>query len=282
MEKIASFVRRSLSLLFALIAWIGGTLSGEPYVVSGNVRLTRSLAYSYTDGVSFGQGLAADEQFFYGTGAVKPPQYNAVTKIDAKTGEVVARREMCIPKELMKKGYAHLGDCCLYEGRLYVAIEDFGFRVPGVIEYDTQTLECIGLHTVPEEGRGNGRIPWCVIGDGVLYYSQSNEVDEIRMLDVRDFSYLGALKLDTTFYKVQGGDLYDGKLYIVTNSGKKEKTVTAVDLVTGHAETAFVRCTGRLDAEGEGIAIRPYADGSLFHIIDAGPQVRINSFAPLE
>ncbi|MBQ7545892.1 MAG: hypothetical protein IJT41_02865 [Clostridia bacterium] len=278
MEKTASVIRRSLSLLLAFVAWIGGMLSGEPYVASGDMILTRSLPYDVTDGVSFGQGLAADGDYFYGTGAVKPLQYNAITKIDAKTGEIVLRHEMCIPKELMRKGYAHLGDCCLYEGALFIAIEDFGFRNPGVIRYDPQTLEYIDFHPVPKEGRGNGRIPWCAIADDVLYYSQSNEVDEIRMLDVRDFSYLGALQLDTTLYKMQGGEIYDGRLYVVTNTGMREKTMTVIDLDTGHAEPVFVRCTGRLDAEGEGLAICPHADGSLFHIVDTGAQVRISSF----
>lgn len=280
MATLASVIRRSLTLLCAVIAWIGGMASGEPYVASGDAVLTRSLAYSYADGVSFCQGIVADGDYFYCTGAVKPIRYNALTKIDAHTGAIVARREMCLPWELVQKGYAHLGDCCLYEGRLYVGLEDFGFRVPGVIEYDPDTLEYLDFHTIPEAGRGNGRIPWCVVADGVLYYSQSNEVDELRMVDVHDFSYLGALPLDTTFYKVQGGDVYDGKLYIVTNTGVREKTVTAVDLATGRAEPAFVRCTGKLDAEGEGIAIWPYEDGSLFHIIDVGPVVRINSFRP--
>ena len=281
MAKLASVIRRSLALLFILAAWIGGMISGEPYVVSGDMVLTRSLAFHLGDGVSFNQGLAADENYFYGTGAVKPPQYNAITKIDAKTGEIVARKEMCIPKELMRKGYAHVGDCCLYEGMLYVALEAFGFRDPGVIRYDPQTLDYIDFHAVPQAGVGNGRIPWCAVADGVLYYSQSNDVDEIRMLDAHDFSYLGALPIDTTLYKMQGGEIYDGRLYIVTNTGDKEKTMTVIDLETGHTEPVFVRCTGRLDAEGEGLAVYPYADGSLFHIIDAGAQVRINSFRPL-
>ena len=75
-------------------------------------------------------------------------------------------------------------------------------------------------------------------------------------------------------------NIYDGKLYITTDQGIREKTMIAVDLETGHAEPVFTRCTGRLDAEGEGIAIYPYADGSLFHIIDVAAQTRITSYKP--
>lgn len=282
MEKTAALIRRSLTLFFALIAWIGGLLSGDASVSAGNMEITRTLEFSYADGVSFCQGLATDGKTFYGIGAVKFLNYNAITKIDIQSGEIVGRREMCLPKDLMRKGYSHLGDGCLYEGRLYLALEDFGFRHPGVIVYDPDTLEAVDFHTLPDEGRGNGRIPWCVIKDDVLYYSQSNDVDEIRMLDLRDYSYLGALQIDETLFKVQGGEIYNDTLYIVTNSGFREKTMHAVDLRTGHVETAFVRCTGRLDAEGEGIAICPLADGSLFHIIDVGARVRITSYRPTD
>lgn len=280
METVASIIRRSLTLLFACVAWVGGALSGEPYIVSGNMETARVMEFSYADGVSFCQGLAADGEFFYGIGCFKFLNYNAITKIDIKSGEIIERREMCLPEELMKKGYSHLGDGCLYDGRLYIALEDFGFRHPGVIEYDPETLEAVNFHTLPDEGRGNGRIPWCVIKDDVLYYTQSNEVDEIRMLSVKDFSYLGALKIDTTLYKVQGGEICGDTLYIVTNSGRRNKTMYAVNLQTGHTDEVFVRCTGRLDAEGEGMAVYPLEDGSLFHIIDVGHKVRITSYRP--
>lgn len=280
MVKIAPFIRRSLTLWFALIAWIGGSLSGNPYIRSGNMEIAKTLEYTYADGVSFCQGLAADGKIFYGIGCYKFLDYNAITKIDVETGEIIERREMCLPKDLLLKGYSHLGDGCLYEGKLYIALEDFGFRHPGLIVYDPDTLEAVDFHTLPDEGRGNGRIPWCVIKDDVLYYSQSNNVDEIRMLDLRDYSYLGALKIDTTLFKVQGGEIYNGTLYMVTNSGKRDKTMYAVNLQNGHVEPVFVRCTGKLDAEGEGLAICPLEDGSLFHIIDVGSKVRITSYRP--
>lgn len=280
MEHTAMLIRRSLSLLFAFVAWLGGILSGDPYIHSGNMEISHTLEYNYDDGVSFCQGIATDGKIFYGIGAVKFLNYNAITKIDIQSGEIIERREMCLPKELIQKGYSHLGDGCIYDGKLFIALEDFGFRHPGVITYDPDTLEAIDFHKLPDEGRGNGRIPWCAIKDDVLYYTQSNNVDEIRMLSLPDFSYLGALKIDTTLFKVQGGEFLDDTLCIVTNSGSRNKTMYTVDVQTGHVEPVFVRCTGRLDAEGEGIAVCPLEDGSVFHIVDVGHKVRITSFRP--
>ena len=280
MGKIAWIIRHLLTPVFALAACVFALVSGEPYVVSGDMQITQSHVYHYGDGMMICQGLAADESYFYGFGAIKPIYYNTIVKIDARTGEIVQAHEMCLPRELIQMGYAHLGDGCLYDGRLYIALEDNGFRHPAVIEYDPQTLEYLAFHVVPDECIGSGNIPWCEVKDGILYFSQSERVDEIRMLDVTDFSYIGALKLDTELFKVQGGEIYDGRLYITTDDGEKEKTMMAVDLATGHVEPVFTRCTGRLDAEGEGIAIYPYADGSLFHIIDVAAETRITSYKP--
>ena len=120
MEMTASLIRRGLSVLFALIAWIGGSISGEPYIRTGNMEIARTLEFTYADGVSFCQGLAADGTYFYGIGAYKFLDYNAITKIDIASGEIIERREMCLPKDLLLKGYSHLGDGCLYEGSLYI------------------------------------------------------------------------------------------------------------------------------------------------------------------
>ena len=78
MVKIASFIRRSLTLWFALIAWIGGSLSGDPYIRSGNMEIAKTLEYTYADGVSFCQGLATDGKIFYGIGCYKFLDYNAL------------------------------------------------------------------------------------------------------------------------------------------------------------------------------------------------------------
>ncbi|MCR5484988.1 MAG: hypothetical protein K6F09_05285 [Clostridiales bacterium] len=281
MQVFARFVRRLFSGLFALIALIGGALNGDVYVKSGNVKITRRLSYPYSEGISFCQGLACDGKYFYGFGAVKALNYNAITVLDAATGEIVKCEEMCIPVFLMRKGYSHIGDGCIEDGKLYIALEDYGFRHPGVIVYDAETLEFLEYHVLPDECRGNGRIPWCEIKDGILYFSQSNEVDELRMICLSDFSFIGTIPLDTTLYKVQGGEFCGDALYMVTNQKRKDKTVYAVDIVTGEVKPYFVRCTGRLDAEGEGIAVYPLEDGSLFHILDVGATVRLTSFSEI-
>ncbi|MCR5523066.1 MAG: hypothetical protein K6F64_05460 [Clostridia bacterium] len=278
MPSVSYAVRKALALLFSLISVIGNSFSGEPYVAEGNALLINSYTYSLEDGMCFGQGLACDGEYFYGFGAFKAFNFNAVTKIDADTGEILEINEMCLPAEVMLKGYSHLGDGCIYSGRLYVAMEDFGFRNPAVAVFDSGTLEFKDYFLVPAEGRGNGRIPWCAIKDGILYYTQSNDVDEIRMISLEDYSYAGAVKINKTLYKVQGGEFVGDKLYLVTNSEKYDKPVYEIDFNTGEVNLLFSHSTSKTDTEGEGIAICPLDSGADFHILDVGANVRISSF----
>lgn len=48
--KTAAWIRRALSGLFAVLMAIGSSLSGEPYIASGDAELKRSLLYSYAEG----------------------------------------------------------------------------------------------------------------------------------------------------------------------------------------------------------------------------------------
>ncbi len=279
MKSVISLLRRSLTLIMAAVAAFGGLFGGSAGVKEGSAALVNEYEYNLETGLCFGQGLACDGEYFYGFGALKPLDYNCITKINALTGEVVEINELCLPRELVLKGYSHLGDGCVVDGRLYIALEDFGFRHPAVAIYSADTLEFIEYHVIPDECRGNGRIPWCAIKDGTLYFSQSNDVDEIRMLNLEDFSFAGVIKLDKTLYKMQGGEFWDGKLYVVTNSEKYDKPVFEIDVETGSVQTKFIRNVGALDMEGEGIAICPLPDGSLFHILDVGTVVRLSSFS---
>ena len=62
--KTAAWIRRALSGLFAVLMAFGSSLSGEPYIASGDAELTRSLLYSYAEGEGIAVCPAADGWFF--------------------------------------------------------------------------------------------------------------------------------------------------------------------------------------------------------------------------
>ena len=280
MAQLTTFIKQVLALILSAVAAVGGLFAGTPSVPEGDITLVNEYSYSLDEGIAFGQGITTDGTYFYGFGALKVAAYCGIAKIDAKTGEIVKSVDYCIPKELMLKGYSHLGDGSYYDGKLYIACEDFGFRNPAILVYDAETLDFVEYHVVPKGVLSDDHIPWCVINKGIVYISEFDDISEIKMLKFDDFSYLGSIKLDSTITSIQGGDIYNGVLYLSSDDGNKVKPTYAVDLRTGHVEVAFVRGTGNVNTEAEGLAIYPFEDGSLFHITDVGSCVTIRSYAP--
>lgn len=268
MSVLISFFRKAFSLMFAFLFSAAGAVSSQPSVSTGKLVFINERAYSYAEGAAFCQGISTDGTFFYGTGCIKYLDYNAIVKIDAETGDVVQYNDMCLPAEVMRAGYSHLGDCAYDGGRIYAACEAFFFRNPAVMVFDAESLQFMEYHVLPEEGRGNGHIPWVSVDQDTIYYTQARDVTEIRMLNRADFSYKGAVKLDTTITKVTGGDILDGVLYLSSNSGSREKITYSVDLSTGKTAACFVRDMGNMLTEAEGLAVRKNENEILFHYLD--------------
>ena len=268
MSASVAFFRKVCSWFFALLFALAGAVSSPPSVKTGELALKTENVYPYSEGAAFCQGIAADGAYFYGTGCIKYIDYNALVKIDAGNGEILQYNDMCLPAEVTAKGYSHLGDCSYSDGKLYAACEAFFFKDPAVMVFDADTLEFLEYHVLPEEGQGNGHLPWLCVHDDTIYYTQARDVEEVRMLDLSDFSYKGAIPLDTTVTKITGGDVLDGVLYLSSNSGGSEKITYAVDLETGKTSVCFVRDMGNAFTEAEGLVIRKTEDEVLFHYLD--------------
>lgn len=279
MEQIIELFKRGLAFLMAIIAAIGGHITGDSTVVDGDIELVSEYAYSLDDGLAFGQGITTDGEYFYGIGALKVASFCGITKLDAKTGKIITVNGYCVPEDLMAKGYSHFGDGDYCDGKLYIACEDFGFRNPAIFVYDAETLGYLEYHQVPQGVLSDNHLPWCVVDNGIVYISEFDNVSEIKMLNLSDYSYIGSIKLDKTLNSVQGGDIYNGVLYLSSDDGDKEKPTYAIDLSTGHVTTAFVRGTGNVNTEAEGLAVYPMDNGSLFHITDAGTSIKIRSYS---
>ncbi len=257
MQTVFTLLRKSVFLIFSALFALSGSLSSPAGIKSGNLKPEGESGYLYSEGAAFCQGITTDGEFYYGTGCIKFLNYNAIVKIDMRSGEIVARNDMCLPAEVISKGYSHLGDCAYYDGRIYCACEAFLFKNPAVMIFDAGTLEFIEYHILPEEGQGNGHFPWLCIKDNTVYYTQAREVNEIRMLNLDDFSYKGSIPIDREITKITGGDILGGTLYLSSNDGESggEKITWSVNLETGETKEAFVRLTGNAAAEAEGLAI---------------------------
>ncbi|MCR5042159.1 MAG: hypothetical protein K6C36_08710 [Clostridia bacterium] len=268
MSEFFTALRRSVRLLFAVLFLLTGALSSPASVEGADLRLENELEYCYSDGAAFCQGIATDGEYFYGTGCIKYLNYNAIAKIDAKSGEIVKCSDMCLPAEAAAKGYSHLGDCSYHDGKIYAACEAFFFRDPAVMVFDAESLDFLGYHVLPAEGQGNGHFPWLCVRDDTIYYTQARDVDEVRMLDISDFSYKGSIKTSMVITKITGGDILGDFLYLSSNSGGGKKVTYSVDLRTGETQEAFIRDTGNPATEAEGLAVSQSDGEVLFHYLD--------------
>lgn len=255
MSLFFTVVRKSVWLLFTALFTFSGLLSAPPSIKDGTLKSKNEFEYLYSDGAAFCQGIATDGDFLYGTGCIKFLNYNAIVKIDSKTGEILKCNDMCLPFEMISKGYSHLGDCAYYNGKIYAACEAFLFRKPAVMVFDAENLEFLEYHILPAEGQGNGHFPWLCINNDIIYYTQAREVDEVRMLNLSDFSYKGSLKIDKIITKITGGDIYGDTLYLSSNEGDTEKITYSVDLNSGETKEAFIRDMGNGFTEAEGLCI---------------------------
>ncbi len=255
MSVLFAILRKSVYLLFAALFALNGAFSSAPCVTSGALTPEKEFEYLYSEGAAFCQGITTDGAYYYGTGCIKFLNYNAIVKIDAKSGKIVKCNDMCLPAGIISKGYSHLGDCAYYDGKIYCACEAFMFKNPAIMVFDADTLEYIEYHILPAEGHGNGHFPWLCVKNGVIYYTQAREVDEIRMLNLSDFSYKGSIKIDRVITKITGGDILGNTLYLSSNSDGREKITYSVDLGTGKTLEAFSRDTGDDTAEAEGLSI---------------------------
>lgn len=268
MSVLFTNLRKTVRLLFAALFALTGMLSAPSGVTGTDLKPESEFEYLYSDGVAFCQGITTDGRYFYGTGCVKYLNYNAIVKIDAQSGEIIQCNDMCLPADVIAKGYSHLGDCAYHDGKIYAACEAFFFRNPAIMVFDAETLRFLAFHVLPPEGRGNGHFPWLCIRDDTIYYTQARDVDEIRMLNLPDFSYQGSLKLDRSITKITGGDLLGDVLYLSSNSGATEKITYSVDLRTGAVAEAFVRTMGNAVTEAEGLSIHKKDGAVYFHYLD--------------
>ena len=268
MSVLFTLLRKVFGAGFAVLFALSGVFSDSPSVVRGDIIPLNEYEYPYSEGAAFCQGITSDGELIYATGCIKFLNYNAIVKIDSASGEILQFNDMCLPADIIEKGYSHLGDCSYADGRIYAACEAFLFKDPAVMVFDAETLGFLEYHVLPTEGQGNGHLPWvCVSGD-TLYYTQAREVDEVRMLRLSDFSWLGALPLDRTLTKISGGAVLGNTLYLASDEGKAEKTTWAVDLSNGKTTVGIVRTMGNDFTEAEGLAIGEMDGNPYFCYLD--------------
>lgn len=255
-----------LSLLMMFSNGLNTVFNGDiyPYVSNSKVIGLESLERA--------QGVTTDGEAWYFSGK----KTLLKTALDNRT--VLAVNLKAIPDELSEKySSAHIGGISMCGGKLYCPVEDSKkWQYPIIAVYDAGTLEFTGeYHVMPKEILTRG-ISWisCDAGRGLIYSSHSSNAEELYCFDINTFEFVKAVKLETPVSSIQGGEVYDGKLYVGTNDSTR--AVYKINPVSGKVEKLFdrimyqPRLIDNFGGEGEDVTVYPMEDGTLIHTLDIG------------
>ena len=203
---------------------------------------------------------------------------NYLEKVSLDNETVLKINMEAIPAELSENyNSQHIGGISYYNGYIYAAVEDSKqWNHPLVVVYDADTLEFTGTFYEMSTERHTRGIPWLLVDaeNGILYAGDSANYVDIFMYDLETMEYKGTLSCKEEIAKIQGGEYYNGKLYLGTND--MTRAVYTVDCKTGEVEKLFERIMyeykliDNLGGEGEGLTILPMADGTLIHTLQVG------------
>lgn len=261
---------RVFSLVFAALMLVCGSLNT---VFNGDIYQCESIS-TVVGLVSLerAQGVTTDGEAWYFSGKT------CLTKVAFDNETLLACNYKAIPDELAENfGSAHIGGISYYNGKIYAPLEDSKkWQHPIIALYDADTLEFTGeYHEMPKEILTRG-IAWlaCDGENELIYSSHSKDADVIYCFDLDTFEFVGKISLSQTVEKIQGGEVYDGILYVGTND--KTRAVYMIDVNSGSVEKAFDRIMyhpkliDNFGGEGEDVTVLPMQDGTFIHALDIG------------
>ncbi len=267
-----NFFDTIMSLLMSVCMLLTGFLDWGTPESSGNVELVREDKLVLTDAMYAGQGITTDGKYYYTSGSLTAVGVAGLAKWDVETMECVLVNSDAIPEEY-KYLYEsdHIGGISYYDGKIYASVENKPEDFPLVMTYDCETLELIDIYIIEPDNLPDG-IPWCAADGekGVLYCSPFKNVTEILAFDLETMAFSYSLKLSKTITRIQGGEVYDGTLYLSydkANSNSDE--ILTVDLSNGDVEKLCSRTVPSMAGnEAEGLTVYPTEDGAFIHVLD--------------
>ena len=273
-SKITAFFTE-VSLIIVYLFGMGTVGCSDGYEITGHEKVTTLNA------IYAGQGICTDGEYYYSSGSLAAINVTALAKWDRNMHRVKSNF-IAVPKNFTKEFKSnHIGGIDCYDGKIYCPVEGDGYERNFILVYDCDTLEYTGeYYDMTSEMLTDG-IPWCAVDgkNGYLYTSKYSDVTEILQYRLSDMKFIKKIKLDSTVTRIQGGSVYDGKLYLSTDvPNSTDEDVFTVNLKNGHVERILVRNLSNYDNEAEDICVYPFEDGSLIHVIDYDKLLGVNLY----
>ena len=211
-----NFIDAILSVLVSICMLFTGFMDSGNASSTPEVELVKEDKLVFLDAFASGQGVTTDGEYYYTSGSLTAFGMTSITKWDADTMEQLVQNDAPIPQDYIDDyGHDHVGGISYYDGKIYAAVEDEAEAMPLVITFDARSLKLIEVYELPNDNLPDG-IPWCCVDgeNGYLYCSQFNEVNEILAFDLETMEYSHSIKLSEQVVRIQGGEVYDGVLYL--------------------------------------------------------------------
>ncbi len=213
------------------------------------------------------QGVTNDGEYFYFSANKN------LGKASIETGEIFLITTNAIPEVLREKGCNHIGGLSYYNGYVYAAIEDGPDYLNSFIAlYDAKTLKFTGTYyELPHELHIEG-VPWCAVDveRNYLYTAEWSNATVLNVFNLDDMSLVKTVPLSEKIDRIQGAEMFEGKLYMSCDEENDKKRIFSLDVETGLVEEVFARNIGK-QFEAEGMTI--YADEKgepVFCVLDRG------------
>lgn len=261
-----------LSVLVTICMIFTGFMDFGKATSTPEVELVSEDKLVFLDAFASGQGVTTDGEYYYTSGSLTAFGMTSITKWDAETMEKLLQNDKPIPQEYIDDyGSDHVGGISYYDGKIYAAVENEAEDMPLVITYDASSLEIVDIFKLPNDNLPDG-IPWCCVDgeNGYLYCSQFNEVNEILAFDLETMEYSHSIELSEQVVRIQGGEVYDGILYLSSDiADSNDDVIVTVNLKNGKVKELCIRSLPSLAGnEAEGVTVYPMADGTFLHVLD--------------
>lgn len=213
------------------------------------------------------QGVTNDGEYFYFSGNKN------LGKADMETGKIFRITTNAIPKVLKDKGCNHIGGLSYYNGYVYAAIEDGPDYLNSFIAlYDAETLKFTGTYyELPHELHIEG-VPWCAVDveRNYLYTAEWSNATVLNVFSLDDMSLVKTVPLSEPIDRIQGAEMFGGKLYMSCDEENDKKRIFSLDVETGLVEEVFARNIGTA-FEAEGMTVFADENGKpVFCVLDRG------------
>lgn len=257
--------KKVISLISAIVLMV--VAADEKNLPSPDAEIVDKYQYVLLDYNMSSQGVTNDGEYFYLSGNKN------LSKASMETGEICRVTSNAIPKELQDKGCNHIGGLSYYNGKIYAAVEDGpDYLNSFIVLYDAETLEYTGTYyELPHELHFEG-VPWCAVDveRNYLYTAEWSNATVLNVFDLDTLELVKTVPLSEPIDRIQGAEMFDGKLYMSCDELNDMKRIFSLDVETGKVEVVFARNIGE-GFEAEGMTVYADDDGKpVFCVLDRG------------